>query len=61
MLSDGICEDGDDVAWLVELLNKPNKRGPREYAELILSEARARGGKDDKSVLVMKIGEVDTK
>ena len=56
MLSDGI-DDGGDAAWLVELLNKPNRRALKDYASLILSEAKQRGGRDDMSVLVMRVRE----
>jgi stage II sporulation protein E len=56
MLSDGIDDDGDS-AWLVELLNKPNRRSLNDYASLILSEAKQRGGRDDMSVLVMRVRE----
>lgn len=56
MFSDGIAETGGDAPWLVELLNKPNKRSLREYASVILEEAKRRcEGKDDKTVLVLKI------
>lgn len=55
MFSDGVADDSDDAAWLVELLNKPNRRSLKDYASFILEAARERGGKDDKSVLVMRI------
>ncbi len=56
MLSDGICGGEDDAPWLLELLSKPAKEDPREYAELILTEAKRRdAGGDDMSVAVLRI------
>ncbi len=56
MLSDGICQSAEESPWLLELLTKPAKEDLREYAELILREAKRqeRGG-DDMSVAVLRI------
>ena len=59
MLSDGVAAEGD-APWLVELLNRPNKRSLREYAEYILREAEnALGKEDDRSVMVLKIKKIE--
>ena len=59
MLSDGVAAEGD-APWLVELLNRPNKRPLREYAEYILREAENTLGKeDDRSVMVLKIKKIE--
>ena len=57
MLSDGILQSAEESPWLLELLSRPPKRNLKEYADLILSEAkRHSGSSDDMSVAVVKIG-----
>ena len=59
MLSDGVAQTAEESTWLVELLSRKPRGNLKEYAELILSEAKKHtDGKDDMSVIVAKIGEV---
>jgi serine phosphatase RsbU (regulator of sigma subunit) len=56
MLSDGVCQDDEESAWLLELLSKPPIPSLKDYAEYILSEAkRVMQTRDDMSVVVLKI------
>ncbi len=56
MLSDGILQTAEESTWLLELLSRKPKQNLKEYAELILSEAKknSRTG-DDMSVIVARI------
>ncbi len=59
MLSDGICQSAEESPWLLELLSKPAKENLREYAELILTEAKRNEGiSDDMSVAVLRVKEL---
>lgn len=56
MLSDGITDSKDAVAWLPELLSKSFQGTISEYADYIISEAAKRGvPRDDMSVALVKI------
>lgn len=56
MMSDGVCQSAEDAPWLLELLSKPAKDTPREYADHILSEAKEKmKNRDDMTVAVIKI------
>ena len=58
MLSDGISQSPEDAPWLLELLSSRTQRTPKEYAELILKEAKSRVRRyDDMTVAVMKVSE----
>ncbi len=62
MLSDGICQSGEECPWLLELLSKPPRENLKEYAELILREAKKNeNSKDDMSVAVLRIKELSKK
>ncbi len=55
MVSDGVCQIGEDASWLIDLLNRPAPAELSEYADMILSEAKANGkGDDDMTVLVLR-------
>ncbi len=57
MLSDGVCQIGEEVPWLIELLSGEAPDNLEEYASLIMEEAKKNGkGEDDMSVLVLKVG-----
>ena len=59
MLSDGVSQNLEDAPWLIELLSKPAKTDPEEYAKWILKGAeRELTPNDDMTVLVSKISEV---
>lgn len=56
MLSDGISQSAEESAWLLELLARDFSGTPKEYADEILSAARANvKGRDDMSVSVIRI------
>jgi stage II sporulation protein E len=64
MLSDGIFENGEDMPWLVSLLNSAPEPDLKSYAERILksakSELKNRGkAPDDMTVLVLSVGAVE--
>lgn len=59
MLSDGVSDESEDAPWLLLLLGEPPKKDLREYAEIILSEAKKnRVAKDDMSVIVIRVNEI---
>lgn len=56
MLSDGVSQSGDDTPWLFDILNRPLRRGVKEYADAILTAAvRHTSHRDDMSVLVARV------
>ncbi len=56
LLSDGITGGAEDAPWLLELLSRPSKLPPREYADRILAAARTHSrSDDDMTVAVAKI------
>ena len=56
MVSDGILQSAEESPWLLELLSRPPKLNLKEYADLILSEAKKYADtSDDMSVIVVKI------
>ena len=59
MISDGIAEIAEDAPWLLLLLGEAARRDLKEYASLILSEAKRNGASgDDMTVTVIRIDEV---
>ena len=58
MLSDGIADDTDDAPWLLLLLGETPPKDLKDYADLIISEAKKNSkSNDDMSVIVMRIDE----
>ena len=58
MISDGIADISEDAPWLLLLLGEPPRKNLKEYAELILSEARKNSTTgDDMSVTVIRVEE----
>ena len=58
MVSDGIADITEDAPWLLLLLGEPPRKNLKEYAELIIEEARKNSeAKDDMSVTVIRIEE----
>jgi len=58
MLSDGVVQTAEESTWLLELLSRKPKSNLKEYAEIILSEAKKYSDSgDDMSVIVARIGE----
>ena len=58
MISDGIADITEDAPWLLLLLSEAPKSNLKEYADLILSEARKNSGtRDDMSVVVIRVDE----
>lgn len=58
MMSDGIADITEDAPWLLLLLGEPPRKNLKEYAELIIEEARKNSeAKDDMSVTVIRIEE----
>lgn len=56
MVSDGISENPEDAAWLIEFLSRPSSAPAEAYAERILELARERGGtSDDLTVTVIRV------
>ena len=56
MMSDGIADETDDAPWLLLLLGEKTAKSPKEYAQLILEEAKKNtNSKDDMSVIVIQI------
>ena len=55
MLSDGVCEGGDESLWLVELLNEAERYSPKELADKIVDMSKRNGRGDDISAAVVKI------
>jgi serine/threonine protein phosphatase PrpC len=56
MLSDGICQGGDEAPWLLELISKYDGRSPKELADRIIAEAgKHTAYGDDMSVVTVKI------
>lgn len=55
MLSDGVCEGGDESLWLVELLNEAERYSPKELADKIVDMSKRNGSRDDISAAVVKI------
>ena len=59
MFSDGIAEIAEDAPWLLLLLGESPKENLREYATLILNEAKANGSSgDDMTVTVIRVDSV---
>ena len=57
MLSDGVVQSAEESTWLVELLSRKPKANLKEYAELILSEAKKYSASgDDMSVVLVRVG-----
>lgn len=60
LLSDGVSGGIDDAPWLLELLSRPTKMSPKEYADHILAAAKAHTAlDDDMTVAVAKISEAE--
>ena len=56
MLSDGIIQSAEESPWLLELLSEKPPRDLKEYADLILTEAKKySASRDDMSVIVLRI------
>ena len=56
MISDGVSESPDDAPWLLELLAKPAPDTLADYANLILTSAKANTpSRDDMTVAVTRI------
>ncbi len=59
MFSDGIAEIAEDAPWLLLLLGEEAKKDLKEYASLILNEAKKNGSSgDDMTVTVIRVDEV---
>ncbi len=57
MLSDGVCQIGEEVPWLIEFLSGEVPDDLQGYASLIIEKAKQNGkGEDDMTVLLLKIG-----
>lgn len=57
MLSDGVVQSAEESTWLLELLSRKPKGNLKEYAELILSEAKKYSASgDDMSVILARVG-----
>ena len=58
MISDGIADITEDAPWLLLLLSETPRSNLKEYADLILDEARKNSNsKDDMSVTVIRVDE----
>ena len=58
MISDGVADASDDAPWLLEALSRDACTDLREYAEMIISEAKKNEmTRDDMSVTVIRISE----
>lgn len=56
MISDGVCEVGEDAPWLIKELSNGCEDDLSSFAERILHAAKLNGkGKDDMTVIVMKV------
>ena len=56
MISDGVADESDDMAWLLLLLGEADPKSPKEYANLILREAKKnRKTCDDMTVAVVAV------
>lgn len=70
MTSDGVAQDAEDGAWLIELIEENAALAPQELADAILEEATGRALRsspipispthDDMSVVVTRISSVST-
>lgn len=59
MFSDGVAEIAEDAPWLLVLLGEAPREDLKEYASLILSEAKKNGTSgDDMTVTVILVGDV---
>ena len=59
MLSDGVVQSAEESTWLLELLSRKPKSNLKEYAEVILTEAKKYSASgDDMSVIVARVGRV---
>ena len=58
-MSDGIADSAEDAPWLLLLLGDPPKKNLKEYATLILNEAKINSkSSDDMSITVIRVDEV---
>ncbi len=54
MISDGVCQIGEDAPWLIDALNKPIGDDLNNYADFIVREAQKNGKtEDDMTVLIL--------
>ena len=59
MVSDGVAQSREECPWLLDLLRSAVKTEELStIADMIVNEARARGGEDDISVVVVKVKEL---
>ena len=59
MISDGIAEIAEDAPWLLLLLGEPPKNNLKDYASLILNEAKKNASSnDDMTVTVIHVDSV---
>ena len=59
IMSDGIADSAEDAPWLLLLLGDPPKKNLKEYATLILNEAKINSkSSDDMSITVIRVDEV---
>ncbi len=58
MVSDGVCEGGEERDWLCRLLENEWEASPDAMAEKIVKRAAARGSRDDISAAVICISEI---